>query len=147
MLSVTDLCPLAAAGETTSREAFQGCQLPAARGTLGIATVGDALHKLIPATTPAPCSTKEVSQPPHDTPALLLPDHLQASLESSNAVQLLCPPGTLPAFPLQDDTPNPVPASSPFHQWWCCLTCTIGVASDHASCPLQQMLVVVTGII
>ena len=57
----------ACAGETTSREAFKGCQLPAARGTLGIATVGDALHKLIPATTPAPCSVKEVCYPaaPH----------------------------------------------------------------------------------
>ena len=48
------------AGETTSREYFKGCQLPASRGTLGIATVGDALHKLIPATSPAPCSVKEV---------------------------------------------------------------------------------------
>lgn len=47
-------------GETTSRENFKGCQLPAARGTLGIATVGDALHKLIPATSAAPCSVKEV---------------------------------------------------------------------------------------
>ena len=48
------------AGETTSREYFKGCQLPASRGTLGIATVGDALHKLIPATSAAPCSVKEV---------------------------------------------------------------------------------------
>lgn len=48
-------------GETTSRETFKGCQLPAARGTLGIAVVGDALHKLIPASKAAPCSVKEVS--------------------------------------------------------------------------------------
>ena len=48
------------AGETTSREYFKGCQLPASRCTLGIATVGDALHKLIPATSAAPCSVKEV---------------------------------------------------------------------------------------
>ncbi|CAK0783168.1 hypothetical protein CVIRNUC_006367 [Coccomyxa viridis] len=47
-------------GETTSREYFKGCQLPASRGTLGIATVGDALHKLIPATSAAPCSVKEI---------------------------------------------------------------------------------------
>lgn len=49
------------AGDTTSREAFKGCQLPVTRGTLGIATVGDALHKLIPATIAAPASVKEVS--------------------------------------------------------------------------------------
>ena len=48
-------------GETTSRETFKGCQLPATRGTLGIATVGDALHKLIPASKASPCSVKEVS--------------------------------------------------------------------------------------
>ena len=62
MWAVTKVYSWVVAGETTSREMFKGCQLPAARGTLGIATVGDALHKLIPATTPAPCSVKEVTR-------------------------------------------------------------------------------------
>lgn len=61
MWAVTKVHSRVVAGETTSREMFKGCQLPAARGTLGIATVGDALHKLIPATTLAPCSVKEVT--------------------------------------------------------------------------------------
>ncbi len=69
---------------------FKGAQLPAARGTLGIATVGDALHKLIPATTPAPCSVKEVSHLKH-TPALVLCDifpFLRAVILGSNSAQL-----------------------------------------------------------
>ena len=48
------------AGTTAYRSEFKGWQLPASRGSLGIATVGDALHTLIPATQRAPCSVKQV---------------------------------------------------------------------------------------
>ena len=92
---------MTAVGETTSREMFKGAQLPAARGTLGIATVGDALHKLIPATTPAPCSVKEVDYPSYAPGlAVLLPESLSSPLRSSNAVQQLYPTGSVTALPL-----------------------------------------------
>ena len=78
---------------------FKGAQLPAARGTLGIATVGDALHKLIPATTPAPCSVKEVSHLKH-TPALVLCDIFYSLLKSSDTRQQLGPAGLVAALPL-----------------------------------------------
>ena len=53
-----------APGTTTHQDAFQGWELPPRRETLGIATVGDRLHALIPAQLPVPASTKQVSMYP-----------------------------------------------------------------------------------
>ena len=96
MCVMSDKCSVAAPGETTSREVFKGCQLPVTRGTLGIATVGDALHKLIPATTAAPCSVKEVG-----CPASLLPAHYWM-LQPHFCSITTCLKNTLPALTCQD---------------------------------------------
>ena len=55
----TKCCP-PVPGTTTHQDAFQGWELPPRREALGIATIGDRLHALIPAQLPVPASTKQV---------------------------------------------------------------------------------------
>lgn len=50
-------------GVSTMKEDFQGWKLPAHRETLGVATVGDRLHVLIPAQKPIPAAAFQVHLP------------------------------------------------------------------------------------
>lgn len=74
-------------GTTTSREEFKGWQLPATRGSLGIATAGDKMHVLIPAQAHAPCSVKQVL-PPSLAPCLRLSAILTETLQSHTYARL-----------------------------------------------------------
>jgi hypothetical protein len=55
---------MSCSGTTTHRALFKGWQLPPHRGSLGIATVGDAFLSVIPSSAQAPCSVKQARSGP-----------------------------------------------------------------------------------
>ena len=73
------------AATTTSQNEFKGWQLPASRGSLGLAVKGDRMQVLIPAQAVGPCTVKEVLLSANTCP--LVSPSLLSQCESDTSVQ------------------------------------------------------------